>query len=175
MPQGETKSNIQIAGELFGTDWIAKQREIHGDAADAEIARQLKQFQDRRAGRSKPLAAHESLSPVTGYGVYSYDEETSTHFDKVSIAMLNTSRHNFSAEYEAGYRARHAGQPVAANPYRSKKARDRWERGWLKRNRYGDDHWLVEPITDNNAVIYVLAILFFIVLPIILGLNGISH
>ncbi|RWD26793.1 MAG: hypothetical protein EOS34_32715 [Mesorhizobium sp.] len=110
---------------------------------------------------------------MTGYGVYSYDEETSTH--KVSIAMLNTSRHNFSAEYEASYRARHASQPVAANPYRSKKARDRWERGWLKRNRYGDDHWLVEPITDNKAVIYVLAILFFIVLPIILGLNGISH
>ena len=103
----------------------------------------------------------EGLSPVTRSGQLSYDNETSTRFDKTSVVLSNRG-HDFSAEYELGFRDRNDGKPAGANPYQAKLARERWQRGWNARDRYTDaDYKWVEPITDSKIVIWVIAVLFF--------------
>ena len=169
------KSELELADELFGAEWVAMVREVYGEAADENIVEQVRRIEGRNRSDKRRSGTAETLSPVTGYNVFAYDQETSTRIDKVSVAMGMTSQHKFSAEYEAGYRARHAGHPITANPHSSKKGRDRWERGWQKRDRYTDSqHRWAEPVTDNKAVIYLIGFLLIIVLPIILGVHGIK-
>jgi hypothetical protein len=73
--------------------------------------------------------------------------------------VLRSRGHNFSAEYELGFRDRNDGKPASANPYKNKLARDRWHRGWSARDRYTDAgyRW-VEPITDSKALVWVILI-----------------
>jgi hypothetical protein len=111
-------------------------------------------------GESKP-PINEGLSPVTHSGHLSYNKETKTRFDKTSV-VLSSKNHNFSAEYELGFRDRNDDKPASANPYQAKLARERWQRGWNARDRYSDsDYKWVEPITDSKIVVWILAILFF--------------
>jgi hypothetical protein len=104
----------------------------------------------------------EGISPVTPSSHLSYSKETATRFDKTSV-VLGQRAHNFSAEYELGFRDRNEENLITQNPYRTKLARDRWQRGWMARDRYSDaDYKWIEPITDNKAVIWVIAAIFFI-------------
>ncbi|MFZ1337701.1 MAG: hypothetical protein WAS26_01450 [Paracoccaceae bacterium] len=103
----------------------------------------------------------ENLSSVTSNKNLSFDSETSTRFDKTS-AVLNGRMHNFSAEYELGFRNRNEGKPSSSNPYSTKLARERWQRGWNARNKYTDAGYKwVEPVTDSKAVVWVIAVLIF--------------
>jgi hypothetical protein len=103
----------------------------------------------------------EPLSPVTHSGDLSFDRETPTRFDKTSV-VLQGRNHNFSAEYELGFRDRNDGKAASENPYKNKLARDRWQRGWNARDKYSDASYKwVEPITDSKAVIWLIAIVVF--------------
>jgi hypothetical protein len=104
---------------------------------------------------------NETLSRVTNSGHLSYDRETATRFYKTSV-VLSGRTHNFSAEYELGFRDRNDGKSAIANPYRNKLARDRWQRGWNARDRYTDAGYKwVEPITDSKIVVWIIAVVFF--------------
>lgn len=103
----------------------------------------------------------ESLSQVTPSNYLSFDKETATRFDKTSVVLAGR-QHNFSAEYELGFRDRNEGKPASANPYRTKLARERWQRGWNARDRYTDSGYKwVEPVTDSKIVLWVIVIFFF--------------
>jgi hypothetical protein len=102
------------------------------------------------------------VSPVTHRSHLSFDKETHTRFDKTS-AVLQTRNHNFSAEYELGFRDRNEGKTLEANPYSDRIARDRWQRGWIARDRYTDvGYKWVEPITDNKIVVWIVGIAVFV-------------
>ena len=103
----------------------------------------------------------EGLSDVTSSGHLSFDKETSTCFDKTSV-VLRGRTHNFSAEYELGFRDRNEGKPVSENPYSNKLARDRWQRGWNARDKFSDAGYKwVEPVTDSKIVVWIIALLVF--------------
>ena len=103
----------------------------------------------------------DALSPVTSSGHLTYNRETRTRFDKTSV-VLNGRNHNFSAEYELGFRDRNEGKSASSNPYKNKLARERWQRGWNARDRYTDAGYKwVEPVIDSKIVVWIIAIIFF--------------
>lgn len=101
-----------------------------------------------------------NLSPVTHRSQLAFDKETPTRFDKTSV-VLSQRRHNFSAEWELGFRDRNDGKLITDNPFSDPQASERWVRGWNARNKYSDfNYWMIEPITDSKIVLYLIAAAF---------------
>ncbi|MBZ8118688.1 hypothetical protein KUD11_08500 [Roseovarius sp. LXJ103] len=104
----------------------------------------------------------QPLSEVTSSRQLTHDTETETRFDKTSVVLSGRS-HNFSAEYELGFRDRHAGKLSSENPYQDKLARARWRRGWNARDVYSDSEYKwIEPITDSKAVVLAVLAIFLV-------------